>query len=212
MVISEGRKMSKHLGNVVDPDALVERFGADTVRLAVLYAARPQRSLNWSDSAVLRCHRFLTQVWEYSLSRLTAAQALVDGEELAAGEPDAGGENAERGPVKDTSEHLRRRLAKWCETAVEKVTQDMEAIELHSAVRNVMRLFERIKDFEKRVLARQGQLSRADSEALIDALALLAQMLGPFVPHLAEELWIAFGHEENGAQTPWPGVSFRVPA
>src|SRR5205807_1436517 len=65
MVINEGRKMSKHLGNVVDPDALVERYGADTVRLALLYAARPQRSLNWSDSAVLRCHRFLTQLWEY---------------------------------------------------------------------------------------------------------------------------------------------------
>ena len=59
MVISDGRKMSKHLGNVVDPDELVERYGADTVRLAVLYAARPQKSLNWSDSAVLRCHRFL---------------------------------------------------------------------------------------------------------------------------------------------------------
>ena len=50
MVIRDGRKMSKHLGNVVDPDELVERYGADTVRLAVLYAARPQRSLNWSDS------------------------------------------------------------------------------------------------------------------------------------------------------------------
>jgi leucyl-tRNA synthetase len=62
------------------------------------------------------------------------------------------------------------------------------------------------------VLARQAQLTRADSEALLDALALLAQMLGPLVPHLAEELWIAFGHEEHGAQTPWPGVSFRVPA
>ena len=212
MVINEGRKMSKHLGNVVDPDALVERFGADTVRLAVLYAARPQRSLNWSDSAVLRCHRFLTQVWEYSLSRLAGAQELVDGEELAAGEPEADGEDVERGPVKDTSEHLRRRLVKWCDTAVEKVTQDMEAIELHSAVRNLMRLFERIKDFEKRVLAREGRLSRANSDALIDSLALLAQMLGPFVPHLAEELWMAFGHEEDGAQMPWPGVSFRVPA
>ena len=68
MVIRDGRKMSKHLGNVVDPDELVERFGADTVRLAVLYAARPQRSLNWSDSAVLRCHRFLAQVWDYCQS------------------------------------------------------------------------------------------------------------------------------------------------
>jgi leucyl-tRNA synthetase len=212
MVISEGRKMSKHLGNVVDPDALVERFGADTVRLAVLYAARPQRSLNWSDSAVLRCHRFLTQVWEYSLSRLAGAQELAGGEELTAGEAGPDGEGARREPVKDTSEHLRLRLVKWCDTAVEKVTQDMEAIELHSAVRNLMRLFERIKDFEKRVLAREGQLSRANSDALIDSLALLAQMLGPFVPHLAEELWMAFGHGEDGAQMPWPGVSFRVPA
>ncbi len=70
MVTADGRKMSKHLGNVVDPDELVERYGADTVRLAVLYAARPQKSLNWNDSAVLRCHRFLTQVWEYSRAKL----------------------------------------------------------------------------------------------------------------------------------------------
>ena len=76
MVISDGRKMSKHLGNVVDPDELVERYGADTVRLAVLYAARPQRSLNWSDSAVLRCHRFLTQVWEYSQLKLAEAAPI----------------------------------------------------------------------------------------------------------------------------------------
>ena len=59
MVIRDGRKMSKHLGNVVDPDELVARHGADTIRLAVLYAAAPQRSLNWSDSDVKRCHRFL---------------------------------------------------------------------------------------------------------------------------------------------------------
>ena len=194
MVIRDGRKMSKHLGNVVDPDELIERFGADTVRLAVLYAARPQRTLNWDDSAVLRCHRFLTQVWEFSLARAERRPA------------------PEGDPVKDTSEHLRRKLAKWCETAVEKVTEEMESLEMHSAVRNVMRLFDRIKDFEKRVVARQGELSPADGDALIDALTLLAQLLGPFTPHLAEELWIAFGHGEHGAQTPWPGVSFQVPA
>ena len=73
MVIRDGRKMSKHLGNVVDPDELVARYGADTVRLATLYAASPQRSLNWSDSAVLRCHRFLAQVWDFSMRHLAAA-------------------------------------------------------------------------------------------------------------------------------------------
>ena len=70
---------------------------------------------------------------------------------------------------------------------------------MHSAVRNVMRLFDRIKDFEKRVLARQPALGPADSEALIEALTLLAQLLGPFAPHLAEELWIAFG--QRGGHT-----------
>ena len=195
MVIREHRKMSKHLGNVVEPDELVERYGADTVRLAVLYAASPQRSLNWSDSAVTRAHRFLTQVWEYSHFKLAEAdRAATDGDEVDA--------------LVDSSEHLRLRLSKWGETAVEKVTEDMERLEVHSAVRNVMRLFERIKDFEKRVIARQGSLGRADREALLEALALLAQL----APHMAEELWIDFGRTEHAAQMPWPGVSFQVPA
>lgn len=207
MVISDGRKMSKHLGNVVDPDELVERYGADTVRLAVLYAARPQRTLNWSDSAVLRANRFLTQVWEFSKSRLAQAEALASGEQLAADQALADGEH-----VRDATEHLRLKLSQWCERGVEKITEDMEGLEMHSAVRNIMRLFDRIKDFEKRVIARQGALGRADSEALIEALSLLAQLLGPIAPHLSEELWIAFGGDEHGAQTPWPGVSFKVAA
>src|SRR5205807_6382618 len=89
MVISDGRKMSKHLGNVVDPDALVERYGADTVRLAVLYAARPQRSLNWNDSSVLRCHRFLTQVHDYVSATLAAARTPAE----------ADGSGADGGPA-----------------------------------------------------------------------------------------------------------------
>jgi leucyl-tRNA synthetase len=207
MVISDGRKMSKHLGNVVDPDALVERYGADTVRLAVLYAARPQRSLNWSDSAVLRCHRFLTQVWEYS--QLKLAEAGADRDRTSA--TSESGDDGE--PTRDTTEHLRLKLrSQWCETAVEKITQDMENLEMHSAVRNVMRLFDRIKDFEKRVIAREGELSRTNRDALIHALTLLVQMLGPLTPHLAEELWIALGHEGQAAQTPWPTVSLQVPA
>ena len=201
MVISDGRKMSKHLGNVVDPDALVERYGADTVRLAVLYAARPQKTLNWSDSAVLRAYRFLTQVWEFTQTRLVAAR------EQGASASQIVGVDGE--PITDTSEHLRLKLSQWSEKGVEKITEDMEGLEMHSAVRNVMRLFDRIKDFEKRVLARQPTLGLADTEALLQALSLLAQLLGPFAPHMAEELWIALGNDESAVQTPWPGVSLR---
>ncbi len=199
MVISDGRKMSKHLGNVVDPDALVERYGADTVRLAVLYAARPQKTLNWSDSAVLRAHRFLTQVWEFSQSRLLADP------------PPAAIEDADEPPVRDKTEHLRLKLAQWCEKASEKVTEDMEGLEMHSAVRNVMRLFDRIRDFEKRVLARGEELGAADHEALLVALGVLARLLEPLAPHIAQELWISLGNDGD-AQTPWPGVSSGVPA
>ncbi|HEV3034892.1 MAG TPA: class I tRNA ligase family protein [Solirubrobacteraceae bacterium] len=210
MVTADGRKMSKHLGNVVDPDELVARYGADTVRLAVLYAASPQKSLNWSDSAVLRCSRFLTQVWEYSHAKLAQAGAGAR-EDLA--QPVATQEAPDGGtPVRDNTEHLRLKLSQWCEAGVGRITKDMENLEMHSAVRNVMRLFDRIKDFEKRAVAREGKLSAANLDALVEALTVLAQVLGPLAPHLAEELWIAFGHDEQGAQTPWPGVSLRVPA
>ena len=97
---------------------------------------------------MLRCHRFLTQVWEYSQREARRRRAAAR-RERRRGEPS-----------KDTTEHLRLKLAQWCEAAVERTTEDMESLEMHSAVRNVMRLFDRIKDFEKRVLARERALSR----------------------------------------------------
>jgi leucyl-tRNA synthetase len=203
MVISDGRKMSKHLGNVVDPDELVERYGADTVRLAVLYAANPQKSLNWSDSAVLRCHRFLTHLHDYVHAHASSAGGAVIG--AAAEEP------AQEG-ARDSTEHLRKRLAGWCETGAEKITENMQGLEMHTAVRNLMRLFDRIRDFEKRVLARSGELTPADNAALLDALAMLVRMLGPLTPHLSEELWSTLGNEPSDAPAPWPRVSFEVPA
>jgi len=185
------------------------------VRLAVLYAARPQKTLNWSDSAVLRAHRFLTQVWEFTLSRLATARELADAERIdgEAAPPGSDGSAAVAPQSgKDTTEHLRLKLSQWTDKGAERITEDMEGLEMHSAVRNVMRLFDRIKDFEKRVLQRQPALGPADSEALLSALSQLAQLLGPFAPHIAEELWIALGNDESAVQTPWPGVSFQVPA
>ncbi len=185
MVIRDGRKMSKHLGNVVDPDELVERFGADTVRLAVLWAARPQKSLNWSDSAVQFCQRFLHNLWQYAHARFAQRDQEFE----------------ERDPRR--TEHLRRRLEKWCDTAVEKITEELADLEMHSAVRNVIRLLDRIKDYEKRVIQHSGSLGREDYEALIDALGLIVRMLMPFAPHAGEELWEASGLGRPGV-APWP--------
>lgn len=203
MVIADGRKMSKHLGNVVDPDELVERYGADTVRLATLYAARPQRTLNWSDSAVLRCHRFLGQVWELAVAHIAAVETQAATKTAETADDDEAN--------KDKTAHLRRKLEQWCETAVRKTSEDMEELEMHTAVRDVMRLFDRIKDFEKRVREREREPSPANRAALGDALAVLAQMLGPLAPHIAEEVWIGLGNDGD-TQMPWPVVSSAVPA
>ena len=180
MVIADGRKMSKHLGNVVNPDELVDRYGADTVRLAVLYAAGPAKTLNWSDGAVKFANRFLRNLWTYSHDRFAALPETSHDPEAAA----------------DT-EHMRDRLRKWCENGLERITADTADLQLHKSIRNITRLFERIQDFEKRVVKRRGQLDRADAEAQVAALVLLAQALAPFAPHAAEEILLASGRPDG---------------
>lgn len=187
MVIADGRKMSKHLGNVVDPDDLVERYGADTVRLAILYAAGPAKTLNWNDGALRFASRFLHNVWTYS-------QARFEGAARAPEDPDTAAD----------TDFLRERLRKWCDNGLSRITADLEDLQMHKAVRNVTRLFERIQDFEKRVLARQGELDRANAVAQVAALLLLARALAPFAPHAAEALLLAGGQEEGDLPGPWP--------
>jgi leucyl-tRNA synthetase len=188
MVIADGRKMSKHLGNVVDPDELVAEHGADTVRLAVLYAAGPAKSLNWTEGAVRFAARFLTNLWAYTHDRIAAAE-----------ESEADGEAAA-----DTA-FLRDRLRKWCDNGLGRITADYEELQMHKAVRNVTRLLERIQDYEKRVAKRRGRLSRDDYDALLEALRLLASTLAPIAPHVAEQLLIALGAEEGSELLPpWP--------
>jgi leucyl-tRNA synthetase len=186
MVIADGRKMSKHLGNVVDPDSLVEQYGADTVRLAILYAAGPAKTLNWNDGALRFAGRFLHNVWIYSQERFAAVERAPEEVEAAA----------------DT-EFMRERLRKWCDNGLSRITADLEELQMHKAVRNVTRLFERIQDFEKRVIQRRGELCRADAEAQVAALVLLAQTLAPFAPHAGEALLLAAGYED-GPQLPGP--------
>ncbi len=188
MVIADGRKMSKHLGNVVDPDELVDRYGADTVRLAVLYAAGPAKTLNWNDGALRFASRFLNNVWDYSSQRFSSLVETPEDVEAAA----------------DT-EFLRERLRKWCDNGIARITADVEELQMHKAVRNVTRLFERIQDFEKRVIERRGELSRADAEAQVTALTALAQVLTPFAPHIGEALLLSSGRlDDSGLLGRWP--------
>jgi leucyl-tRNA synthetase len=175
MVIADGRKMSKHLGNVVNPDELVAEFGADTVRVAVLWAAGPAKTLNWSDAAIRFGNKFLRGFWTYAHDRFVELDYAKDDAELAA-----------------ETEFMRERLRKWCENGLERIGADTADLQMHKAIRNLTRLFERIQDFEKQ-LKKRGQLCRADAEALIAAILLLARALQPFAPHTAEAILIDSG-------------------
>jgi leucyl-tRNA synthetase len=125
--------------------------------------------------------RFLNNLWDYALDRIGAA---------------AGSAPADAEAENDTA-FMRERLVKWCDNGIARITEDLAELQMHKAVRNVTRLFERIQDYEKRVVERRGQLSRADAEALAEALVLLDRVLAPFAPHFAEALLIEAGREDE---------------
>jgi leucyl-tRNA synthetase len=190
MVIADGRKMSKHLGNVVNPDELVARFGADTVRVAVLWAAGPAKTLNWSDAAIRFGNKFLRGFWTYAHDRFVELDYAKHDPEKAA-----------------ETEFMRERLRKWCDNGLEKIAADTADLQMHKSIRNLTRLFERIQDFEKQ-LKKRGQLDLADAEALVAALLLLARALQPFAPHTAEAILIDSGRfGSDDLPGVWPDAS-----
>ncbi|HVV90899.1 MAG TPA: class I tRNA ligase family protein [Solirubrobacterales bacterium] len=190
MVIADGRKMSKHLGNVVDPDELVGQFGADTVRVAVLWAAGPAKTLNWSDAAIRFANKFLRGFWTYAHDRFVELDVAKHDPEKAA-----------------ATEKQREKLRSWCENGLGRIAEDTADLQMHKSIRNLTRLFERIQQYEKQ-LKKRGQLDRVDAEALVAAILLLARALQPFAPHAAERILIdsgRFGSDElPGA---WPDAA-----
>jgi leucyl-tRNA synthetase len=183
MVQLDGRKMSKHLGNTVTPQAIVDRFGADTLRLAMLHAAAPAKAFTWDESLLTYSRGFLRRLWTFAEPRLREASSVP--QEL------------------DVADGLRRRLAGWCDTAVAKITENYERLDMHRAARNLVTLFERIEDFEQRVAARR-ELTPEDRDAVVYALCLLVRLLAPIAPHIAEELWAQSGNEGFVADAGWP--------
>ncbi|MBJ6727732.1 leucine--tRNA ligase [Geomesophilobacter sediminis] len=180
MVIKDGAKMSKSKGNVVDPNALIERYGADTARLFSLFAAPPEKDLDWSDQGVDGSYRFLNRVWRLvfeALPFITGAGA-VD-------------------PAKLTSEGkgLRRAVHK----TIRKVTEDIDGrFHFNTAIAAVMELVNAIQAFEPKSAPGNVAVVR---EAVLSVIRLLA----PFVPHFTEELWTAVGEKGAVEASGWPG-------
>ncbi len=179
-------------GDAVDIDELVARVGADAVRLAMLHAASAGRAIRWTEEPVRDCQRFLQRLYGYAEPRLREWAQLSD-------------RTSEQASI-ETSDKLRKRLAHWCAVACEKLTSQLEHLELQRAAHNVMRLLTRIQDFESRALE-HGELRARDREAIVAALLLLVRLSAPLTPHVAEELWSAAGNGVPVSDAGWPTLS-----
>ena len=179
MVIKDGAKMSKSKGNVVSPEEIIARYGADTARLFILFAAPPERDLEWSDQGVEGAYRFLNRVWRLILSFSEKIKAASDAYDIAALTPE--------------EKELRRVL----HVTIAKVTEDVkERFTFNTALSSIMEL----------VNAFYGFQDAADvNPHLVRETALdLVKLLAPFAPHITEELWQRLGGEKSVHIQPWP--------
>jgi len=178
-------KMSKSKRNVVDPNALIEKYGADTLRLFCLFAAPPERGLDWSDQGVEGAYRFLKRVW-----RLVADHEAVI-------------RNAKR--LKEDLEltgDLKTLHRKTHET-IKRVTTDIEdRFHFNTAISAVMELVNTIQAVREDILT-----TAQGSSVLKFAAEAVILLLSPMVPHLADELWEALGHGGSVLEVPWPAYS-----
>jgi leucyl-tRNA synthetase len=184
MVIKDGAKMSKSKGNVVDPDHMVERYGADTTRLFSLFAAPPERDLEWSEAGVEGCFRFLGRLWR------AFAKARPSFPPVGTPPPASAGLGAALALRRKTHHTIRR------------VTDDLgPRMHLNTPVAAIMELLNLATP-----LVQADAMGPGEAWAVREAFETIARILGPFAPHMAEELWEALGFPPFVADTPWPSA------
>lgn len=175
VVFGRTEKMSKSKKNVIDPNLLIEQFGADTARLFSLFAAPPEKDLEWNEQGVEGCYRFLNRVW----------RAISDNIELIASAdiPDV---------VEGEAADLRRKTHQ----TIKKVTEDVDGrFHFNTAIAAVMELVNSVYSFKQ--TAEQPGVLR-------EALEAVVRLLNPFVPHICEELWQSLGHDKSVEFSGWP--------
>ncbi len=204
MVLKDGQVMSKSKGNVVDPDDMIRKFGADALRLYVMFVAPPEKEIEWTDAGLEGSWRFLSRVWRLtdSLTELIGGEGIPTPDQVELTE-------AERALRRKTHETIKR------------VTIDLDPrVHLNTAVSAMMELVNELYAFcsTSRCVPvggdeadKVGEVDRPGTIAVLkEAIEALVRMLSPFAPHMCEELWEALGHPGGVVAAGWPAYDEAV--
>jgi leucyl-tRNA synthetase len=208
MVLKDGAVMSKSKGNVVDPDAMIEKYGADALRLYVMFVAPPEREVEWSDSGLEGSFRFLARAWR-----------LVDH-----WCPALAGDSLDSSDATESMNPMERSIRRKTHDTIRRVTVDIEERQqLNTAISAMMELVNDLYAFSEQTatgapgrrgdegVSRPAGLERAETIAVVrEAVGALIRLLAPFAPHAAEEMWELLGHERTMAAATWPTYDANV--
>ncbi|MDP2560592.1 leucine--tRNA ligase [Psychrobium sp. 1_MG-2023] len=172
-------KMSKSKNNGIDPQVMIDKYGADTVRLFMMFAAPAEQTLEWVDSAVEGANRFLKRVWRLAYNHIELGETPTLDKSALSGDQQA----------------LRREIHK----TIAKVSDDIGRRQtFNTAIAAIMELVNRLN---------KAKISNVQDRAILgEAIEAIIKMLSPIVPHICHELWKELGHEDNLAYAPWPIV------
>lgn len=188
MVLKDGSKMSKSKGNTVSPKEYIEKFGADTLRLFILFASPPEQTLEWSDAGVEGAHRFIKRVWTYCQE---VAEPIIAANQVDPREFD----------WSQVSENLRT-IRRECHLILQQANYDMERLQFNTVVSATMKLFNKLLELKP---------TDIDTAAVVrEGVGKLLRLLSPITPHFTHALWQQLGFGDNIVQSRWPRVNNKA--
>ncbi|MBI5450934.1 MAG: leucine--tRNA ligase [Gammaproteobacteria bacterium] len=192
MVLKDGAKMSKSKGNTVDPQALIERYGADTVRLFVMFAAPPEQSLEWSDSGVEGAHRFLRRLWFFAASNSSTLQHYHSRSVFA--------ELGNTGVADAEAVATRREI----HLILKQALHDFDRLQFNTVVSAGMKIMNALDHIDPANAPPAAQSGAFRYAVQHEGLSILLRLLSPIVPHITQTLWQGLGYGKQILQAPWP--------